>query len=397
MGTLYIDYTRSVIRETSANSSNKINGGANYARTLIGHLKRITEEQRKKIVIIIPSDYKFESAYERNLFSNGIFEILPIDKDIDIIKYEENSTLFIPLLPVQEYPLLKRIKKKKNNQIRIVLTIHGLRTLDLFFDKYDLTYFEKGPERIKQFINELLYPIRRTVYRAVISDYTKYVNTIITVSNYSLTGLVKYGKPGSFLLQYQDTLPIEEECLVEIPDGEFALFVSGNRTEKNLSRSLIAFKQYIEESNRDLNLVIVGTNKKVSNLLTKAAGIQNLLDKKRIIFLDYITDEQLVWLYRRAYFLLYTSKSEGFGLPALEAAKQGCPTLAAYGTAIPEVLGPYCIYVNPYSVENIVEGLRIIDAEKTRKYYSDALKREYISLKEKSLFSTELVIRELLK
>ena len=397
MGTLYIDYTRSIIRNTSSNGSNKVNGGANYTRTLIGHLKRYIEEQKieNEIVIIVPNEYQFESEYEKTLFASPIFKILPINKDIDSIEYEIDSTLFIPLLSVKEYPLLKKIKA--DNQVRIALTIHGLRNLDLYFDKYDLTYFDKGSERVKQLLNEVSFPIKRAGYRAVIAKYTKYADTIITVSNYSLAGLAKYGNLNNILLQYQDTLPIEEECPVELPERDFALFVSGNRTEKNLSRSLVAFKQYIEKYNRDMNLVIVGTNKKISKLLTKATEIQELVEKKQIIFLDYISDEQLVWLYRRARFLLYTSKSEGFGLPALEAAKQGCPTLAAYGTSIPEVLGPYCIYVNPYSVEKIVAGLRIIDNEKTRKYYSDALKKEYISLKEKSVFSTEMVIHELIK
>ena len=59
----------------------------------------------------------------------------------------------------------------------------------------------------------------------------------------------------------------------------------------------------------------------------------------RILHLDYVDDTDLASLYGQAEALLFPSLYEGFGLPPVEAMRQGCPVIASDGGSLPEVVG----------------------------------------------------------
>jgi glycosyltransferase involved in cell wall biosynthesis len=59
----------------------------------------------------------------------------------------------------------------------------------------------------------------------------------------------------------------------------------------------------------------------------------------RIRRLRFVSDAQLGALYRHAEALLFPSLYEGFGLPPVEAMRQGCPVLASDGGSLPEIVG----------------------------------------------------------
>lgn len=58
-----------------------------------------------------------------------------------------------------------------------------------------------------------------------------------------------------------------------------------------------------------------------------------------LVLTGYVSDTELVELYRSAALFVFPSKHEGFGLPALEAMACGAIVIGANNTSIPEVIG----------------------------------------------------------
>ena len=63
--------------------------------------------------------------------------------------------------------------------------------------------------------------------------------------------------------------------------------------------------------------------------------------------LGRVNDDDLAYLYRRALCLVFPSKTEGFGLPVLEAMALGCPVISSDAASLPEVCGEAALYASP--------------------------------------------------
>lgn len=71
-----------------------------------------------------------------------------------------------------------------------------------------------------------------------------------------------------------------------------------------------------------------------------------------------VTDEELSNLYEHADALVFPSRMEGFGLPALEALAHGCPVIASDIPVFHEILGDVPKYFDPHDEEALVECLK---------------------------------------
>jgi glycosyltransferase involved in cell wall biosynthesis len=60
-----------------------------------------------------------------------------------------------------------------------------------------------------------------------------------------------------------------------------------------------------------------------------------------------VSDNDLARLFKHALALLFPSRIEGFGLPAVEAMVQGCPVIASTSPCLPEICGDAAIYAGP--------------------------------------------------
>ena len=63
--------------------------------------------------------------------------------------------------------------------------------------------------------------------------------------------------------------------------------------------------------------------------------------------LGFVTDDDLAWLYAHALCLAFPSRSEGFGLPLLEAMTLGCPVVASDQSCLPEICGEAALLAGP--------------------------------------------------
>lgn len=135
------------------------------------------------------------------------------------------------------------------------------------------------------------------------------------------------------------------------PYGRYVLAVSSLDPRKNFKGLIAAFK---ELNLPDIKLVIVGSEHKVF-ADDDLKGLVGSADN--IIFTGYISDDELVSLYHHAALFAYPSFFEGFGIPPLEAMACGCPTIVANTTSLPEVCEDASVYVDPYDINSIRDGL----------------------------------------
>jgi glycosyltransferase involved in cell wall biosynthesis len=145
----------------------------------------------------------------------------------------------------------------------------------------------------------------------------------------------------------------------QLPE-KFLLYVGDINYNKNLPRLIKAFKKLALE---DDALVLVG--KAFKNLRIKEAReitelIKVLKLKGKVRVLGFVPNNDLVKIYNLAQLYCFPSLYEGFGLGALEAMACGCPVLAGRAGSLPEVVERAAFLVDPYSEEEIIQGIRRI-------------------------------------
>ncbi len=94
-----------------------------------------------------------------------------------------------------------------------------------------------------------------------------------------------------------------------------------------------------------LSLVLAGIDRGIGDGLRTAAAAAGAPDA--VVLLGGVSENRLQQLYRSATALVYPSRYEGFGLPALEAMACGTPVLASRAASLPEVVGDAGLLLDP--------------------------------------------------
>ncbi len=225
-------------------------------------------------------------------------------------------------------------------------------------------------------LSPIIYQLKLWSYNFIIKIVAKKAKKIITVSNYTKDDIIKFLKvsPKKIEVFYEGVeLPIinnstDNELLKKFELKEdFLLYVGSAYPHKNLEKLILAFLA-LAEKKPNLKLVLVGKNNFFYQKLRDWIISLNNENGSRIVFTDYLTDEQLVNLYLSAKIYVFPSLIEGFGLPPLEAQSYDLPVLTSNASCLPEILGNGAYYFNPNSIEDIKEKIELLlDDEGLRK------------------------------
>ena len=109
--------------------------------------------------------------------------------------------------------------------------------------------------------------------------------------------------------------------------------------------------------NIDVSLVIVGTKGWMVEELAERLNNHAELGK-RLLWLNGISDEYLESIYKASACLVSASEGEGFGLPLIEAAKQGIPILARDLPVFREVAGDHAFYFQGLLDEDLASAIQ---------------------------------------
>ncbi|MDB5420273.1 MAG: hypothetical protein JWR59_220 [Brevundimonas sp.] len=236
-----------------------------------------------------------------------------------------------------------------------IYTIHDLIPLRLPHTTADdkAKYLElcKGIARRADHIAVVSETTRQDVIRILGVDEDRVTNTYQAVSI-----------PDDIMNRPQADLELELEGIFQLGWKDYFLHFGAIEPKKNLGRIVEAYLA----SGSKTPLIIVGGRAWLEE------GETRLLDQvkrdggphaDRIRRYEYLSFSMLMTLIRGAKATLFPSLYEGFGLPVLESMALGTAVLTSTGGALPEVAGDAALSVDPYDVQAITRGLKILDAD----------------------------------
>lgn len=334
---------------------------------------------------------------------NLIKELAKIDQEnqyIIFLKKDEFSYFKLPgknfkkvLADFHWYSLKEQLKLPKIIAKEKVDLIHFSHFNVPFFYKgkfvstiHDLTlHYFKNIKR-GSIIHFLIYQLKHLFYKRIIRRAVKKSLKIFVPSKFTMKDLIKTLRvPQEKIVVTYEGGP-SEDLLKKVPDNKvlekfnikspFILYVGNAYPHKNLE-GLVKSLKYL---NQDVKLVLVGKIDKFYQKIKEE--VLNFGFEKRVFFTDFVTDEELVALYKNARAFVFPSFNEGFGLPALEAMAFGLPVLSSSRSSLPEVLEESALYFDPNNPKDI--ALKISQIIKNKRLRDELKEKGYNQVKKYS-------------
>lgn len=152
------------------------------------------------------------------------------------------------------------------------------------------------------------------------------------------------------------------KALEGVVSGKYWLNVGTIEPRKNQRRLVEAYARYLSLGGEPMPLVLAGG--KGWLMEDFQVHLNELGIRDHIVMTGYVSDDELIWLYRNCYANLYPSLFEGFGLPVLEGMQFGAATLTSNTTSIPEVAGDAAIQLSPEDIEGWTHAMLRLAADK---------------------------------
>ncbi len=297
---------------------------------------------------------KFETLTTKRINRTSKLSKIYYDQ-FEFLRYLNRTEPDLFLTPYFDVPFLQRTK--------FICTVHDLAILDLKH-QYGVAFS--------------LY------YEILLKKCIREASCILTVSEHSGKSIIErfnvpagrvqvfYNKVHASFLQ-----PSTGCALPEIPN-EFILYTGGLDKRKNIP---VLIEGYLRAKKTNSNippLVITGISKEL-----KEAEWKSILTREHIIIPGYLSNDQLVELYRRADLLVNTSAYEGFGMPILEALTLGKDMLCSDIAVYREIGKDFVHYFDSSSEDSFYEMLCL--------YFSGKLASiDKVSMKNRAAYFNEM-------
>jgi glycosyltransferase involved in cell wall biosynthesis len=187
---------------------------------------------------------------------------------------------------------------------------------------------------------------KRLKYRWRFAGTVRRAAAVLTLSEFSRGEILRHLRADP--LRVHVTLLAADDLPLDAPEdaaplaragvaGPFFLTVGGQEGRKNL-RTLYAAMARLHAAGIPVPLVQCGpgVGPDTRAIARQAPWLRHV---------GFVSDAELVTLYRRATALVYPSRYEGFGLPVLEAMAAGGRVICANGSSLPEVCGDAALTV----------------------------------------------------
>lgn len=310
----------------------KIGGAEQYVRNVIHEMTNMSDLS----VCVFTNTIAFPT------FSNeGCVEIIKIedeeDRDTQLrfwIDYKSIDIMFCPLFFIAP------------SECPIPTVASILDAQHEFFPQY--------------FSRKVLKSIRKST-----ADTLKQADGILTISEYSKETISdKYSVPSDKIdVTYLNSdgvfdLPIVESHKKEVKDkigADYIFYPANSWPHKNHINLLKAYSILKDKYHTKLKLVFTGDGKQQKKDIDDYIKQNNL--EEDIIYLGYLPQEDMPYVFSNATIMAFPSVFEGFGIPLVEAMKAKVAVACSNCASIPEVAGDAALYFDAYNPEDIAAKL----------------------------------------
>jgi glycosyltransferase involved in cell wall biosynthesis len=281
----------------------------------------------------------------------------------EYINKHKNCFLFKSFLLTR---LINRI-----NRIRSILMILFSK-YDVFHPTYYNPYFLKYLKKpfvltIHDMIHEKfpnLFPINdpTSINKKLLSQKA---SRIIAISENTKKDIITYlhipeSKIDVIYHGYTNLLS-ENIISLDLPE-KFCLFVGTRNTYKNFKTLLIAFWK-IHATYNDFKLVCVGGG----DFTPEEYSLMKEYDLINNVIQINVDDQKLALIYKKAYFFVFPSIYEGFGLPILEAMGLGCPMILSDASCFKEIARESALYFDPLDPDSLlIQMIALVNSNELR-------------------------------
>ncbi|MBI2068859.1 MAG: glycosyltransferase family 4 protein [Candidatus Yanofskybacteria bacterium] len=329
------------------------------------HKSGVEEYTENLLAHMLPEnpDIEFKLFYAGDPLLLGKYEWVSLD-NVKIVQSSVSNKLIFASSWLFNYPRIDDLV----GGVEVFFSPHFLIAPLNPYCRRVMTFHDLSYLRFKEF-----FSLRRDLWhRFQIKSFGKknLPDKIIAVSESTKNDLIeKYGIEPDRIEKIYSGIPVmtarpDGEKLEEFRkrndlSGKFILFLGKLEPRKNIPTLIKAF-DHLKDSGKfpDLHLVIVGAKGWLFEDIFREAETSS--HKSKIIFKDYIEDEDKKFYYSLASAFVYTSFFEGFGFPPLEAMACGTPVVASNNSSLPEVVGDAGILVDPYNAVDISNGVRAV-------------------------------------
>ncbi|MDO8639152.1 MAG: glycosyltransferase family 1 protein, partial [Candidatus Daviesbacteria bacterium] len=287
------------------------------------------------------------------------YYVLLLKKDFDQINFKSNNFHKV-LADFKWYGFSEQIKLPK--------LLKELKPDLVHFPHFNVPVFYKGKfvvtihdlihqhfqTRNTSTLNPLLHAIKKIGYKKAFSSAIKNSSKIITPSEFVKGQLMKeWGIKGDkVMVTYEGVddkiIQLAKEKSVGSFQKPYLFYIGNAQPHKNLSRLISVFSK-LKEKYPDLSLVLSGPDHYFWEKIKKESH-----PRGGILFTGFVSEEEMVVLYKNAEAFVMPSLEEGFGIPILEAMACSCPVVSSNTASLPEVGGDAVLYFNPEDEEDMI-------------------------------------------